>query len=268
VGDKGKVMRVAAFQMVARKGDIAANLAMLRDAAAEAVRRGAEVLVAPELATTGYGAGDLIRALAEPADGAQVTAIARMAAESNVAIVAGFPERAGDRVYNSAVLAEPSGARTVYRKCQLYGDYERNLFTPGDRPPAVVKFGSLKVGILICYDVEFPEAVRHLVLAGAELVLVPTALPESPQAPFIAERLVPVRAFENSVAVVYADHAGDDGRFAYAGRSVIAFPDGSEGARAPAEGSAIIVADYEPSKFSAARSANPYIADRRADLFG
>jgi predicted amidohydrolase len=105
-------------------------------------------------------------------------------------------------------------------------------------------------------------------LAGAELVLVPTAQPDTADAPFITEKIVPVRAFENGIAIVYANHAGGDGRFNYAGRSVIAFPDGSEGARAPAEGSAIIVADYEPSKFSAARSANPYIADRRADLFG
>ncbi len=260
-------MRVAALQMVARKGDVAANLAMIADAAAEASDRGATLLVAPELATTAYGSGDLIRSLAEPTDGAQVATLGAIAAKHGITIVAGFAERAGERIYNSAALVEPSGQRTIYRKCHLYGDYERRLFTPGDSAPHVVELGGMKVGILICYDVEFPEAVRHLALAGAELVLVPTAQPETPDAPFIAEKIVPVRAFENGIAIVYADHAGGDGRFAYAGRSCIALPDGTDGARASASGSAVIVAEYEPSNFAQSRLANPYLMDRRRDLF-
>jgi predicted amidohydrolase len=260
-------MRLAAFQMVARKGDVAKNLAMIGEAAAEASGRGATLLVAPELATTAYGSGDLIRSLAEPADGPQVAALSKMATANGITIVAGFAERAGERIYNSALLVEPSGGRAIYRKCHLYGDYERRLFTPGDVAPRIFELGGMKIGILICYDVEFPEAVRHLALAGAELVLVPTAQPDTPDAPFIAEKVVPVRAFENGIAIVYADHAGSDGRFAYAGRSSIALPDGSDGARAPANGSAIIVADYDPANFAASRSANPYLVDRRTDLF-
>lgn len=260
-------MRLAAFQMVAKKGDIAANLAMIAGAAAEAGAKGAHVLVAPELATTAYGSGDLIRSLAEPADGPQVATLSAMAAEHAIVIVAGFAERAGEAIYNSAALVTPEGGLTIYRKCQLYGDYERALFTPGDEPPRVIEVGGMKAGILICYDVEFPEAVRKLALAGAELVLVPTAQPETPDAPFIAEKIVPVRAFENGIAIVYADHAGADRRFAYAGRSCIALPDGRDAARAPAEGSAVLVADYDPGDFAAARAANPYLRDLRTDLF-
>jgi 5-aminopentanamidase len=259
-------MRIAVFQMVAIKGDVAANLAMIAAAAEQASVRGAAVLVAPELATTAYGSGDRIRSLAEPSDGAQVAALAGMAAACGITIVAGFAERDGERIYNSAALVEPDGRRTVYRKCHLYGDYERRLFTPGDRPPAIVALGGLKAGILICYDVEFPEAVRHLALAGAELVLVPTAQPDTPDAGFIAGKIVPVRAFENGIAIAYADHAGDDGRFAYAGRSCIALPDGSDAARAPAPGSALLVADYEPSAFAKVRAVNPYLADLRRDI--
>ncbi len=261
-------MRLAAFQMVARMGDVAANLAMIAEAAAEASRRGATLLVSPELATTAYGSGDLIRSLAEPADGPQVAAITRLAALNNITVVAGFAERVGEHIYNSAVLAEPSGNRVIYRKCHLYGDYERRLFTPGDQPPRVVNLGELKVGILICYDMEFPEAVRCLALAGAKVVLVPTAQPDTQDAPFIAEKIVPVRAFENGIAIVYADHTGSDEQFAYAGRSCIALPDGTDGARASASGSVVIVADYESSNFELSRSANPYVADRRIDLFG
>ena len=260
-------MRIAAFQMQARAGDVEANLAMIGDAAVEARARGAELLVLPELATTGYGAGEAIRALAEPADGRQVAALARTARDKKIALVAGFAERAGAAIYNSAILLTPDGDCSLYRKCHLYGAYERNLFAPGDRTPGVIALGALRVGMLICYDVEFPEAVRRLALDGGELILVPTALPDTPEAAFIAEKVLPVRAFENGVAVVYAGHAGRDERFAYAGRSCIAMPDGSDAARAPPSGAAILVADYEPARYAACRAANPYLADRRVDLF-
>ena len=259
-------MRLAAFQMEARAGDVAANLSMIGEAAAEAKAAGAALMVAPELATTGYGAGDAIRELAEPADGSQVAAIQELAARHGIVLVVGFAERAAGTVYNSAVLAHPDGWRKVYRKCQLYGAYERDLFAPGDKAPAVFSIGDVKAGILICFDVEFPEMVRRLAVAGADLVLVPTAQPDTPDASFIAEKIVPVRAFENGIAIVYADHAGRDTRFAYAGRSCIALPDGSDGARAPAVGSRVIVADYEPAAFAAARLANPYLAERRLDF--
>ena len=259
-------MRLAAFQMVARAGDVAANLAMIETAAAEAKGRGAEVLVAPELATTGYGAGDAIRDLAEPADGPQVARLAAIAARHGLSVVAGFPERAGTAIYNSAALVRPSGRHEIYRKRHLYGDYERDLFTPGDSAPRVVDLGALKAGILICYDVEFPESVRHLALAGADLVLVPTAQPQASFASFIAEKIVPVRAFENGLAIVYADHAGADERFAYAGLSCIAMPDGIDAARAGPAAAELIVADYAPENYAACRRENPYLADVRTGL--
>lgn len=259
-------MRLAAFQMVARTGDVPANLAMIDKACEEAKARGAELLVAPELATTGYGAKDAMRDLAEPVDGAHGSALAAMAEKHGIALVAGFPERVGEAIYNSAIFAKPDGERDIYRKCQLYGRYEHALFRPGDAPPKLIEFGSLKFGILICYDVEFPELVRHLALAGADAVLVPTAQPNTPDAPFITGKVVPVRAFENGIAIVYADHAGSDSRFGYAGRSCIALPDGKDGARAPEDGSHVIVADYDPAAYAAVRDVNPYLRDRRSDF--
>jgi predicted amidohydrolase len=264
-------MRLAAFQMEAVAGDVATNLAMISDAAAEAKAKSAEVMVAPELAVTGYGAGDAIRELAQPVDGAQVAALAEVAAKNSITLVAGFAERAGSAIYNSAALIEPNGRRVFYRKCQLYGAYEKAIFAPGDRAPAVfdlnvMKTGGMKAGLLICFDVEFPEYTRRLALAGAEIALVPTAQPDNESAPFIAEKIVPVRAFENGIAIVYADHAGKDERFAYAGRSCIVMPDGSDAARAGPTGAAVIVADYEPAAYDKDRAENPYLIDRRADL--
>jgi predicted amidohydrolase len=259
-------MRLAAFQMIAKAADVAANLSLIETAAREASLAGAVMLVAPELATTGYGAGEAIRDLAEPTDGAQVSALAAMAARHRIAIAAGFPERAGDRLYNTAVFVDASGRRSFYRKCQLYGDYEKALFAPGDAAPVVFAFAGLKAGLLVCYDLEFAELPRRLAQAGAELILVPTALPESVNSSFIAEKVVAVRAFENQVALVYADHAGSDGRFAFAGRSCIMMPDGGAAARADAAGAALVFADYEKAAYEEARRENPYLTDRRTDL--
>ena len=105
-------------------------------------------------------------------------------------------------------------------------------------------------------------------MAGAELVLVPTAQPDTPDAPFIAEKIVPVRAFENGIAIVYADHAGAR-RALRLCRPLLhrhARRQATPPARPP-HGSAVIVADYEPARYAHARAANPYLADRRTDLF-
>ena len=120
--------------------------------------------------------------------------------------------------------------------------------------------------MLICFDVEFPELVRRLAVAGADVVLVPTALPDDPVFRMIPERVISVRAFENQIAVVYVNHADADPAFTFAGRSVICLPDGSEAARAPATGPALIFADYEPTGFTASRAANHYLSALRTDL--
>lgn len=133
-------MRIAALQMRAVAGDPAANLARIERAAVEAAAAGATLLVAPELAVTGYGAGEAIGDLAEGADGPIVDRLAAIARNAGLAIACGIAERDGGDVYNSAVLIEPAGRRTVYRKSHLYGPYERGLFRPG--PPSAVTANS------------------------------------------------------------------------------------------------------------------------------
>ena len=256
-------MRIAVLQMEACCGDVEANLARISAAAAEAAGRSADLLIAPELATIGYGAGEAIRSLAEPADGTQVARLAAIASEAGLAVIAGFAERAGGVIHNSAVLVSGGTAPAVYRKSHLYGDYERALFTPGDPSTAISTVRELKVGMLICYDVEFPENARCLALAGAALVAVPTALPAGPHASMIAERVIPVRAFENQIFVAYANHCGGDALFAYAGLSHIAAPDGSTLAIAGATGEDLVIADVRPDDFARSRAENTYLRDLR-----
>ena len=189
-----------------------------------------------------------------------------IAAETGIAIVAGFAEAADGVVYNSAVAVTPDGGRHVYRKMHLYGDYEKSLFRPGDTAPPVFQIGGLKAGLLICYDVEFPEMVRHLALAGADLVLVPTALPASEHAAFIARSIIPVRAFENQVFVAYANHAGRDDAFAYAGLSGIAAPDGSDLGPCIRNGRQCVDCGYRPGGLRCRPRRQP-LSDRQAVRF-
>lgn len=256
-------MRIAALQMRAAAGDPVANLARIERAAGEAAAAGAAVLVAPELAVTGYGAGEAIRALAEGADGPLVDRLAAIAAGAGIAIVCGIAERVGEDVYNSALLVDGSGRQLVYRKSHLYGPYERGLFRPGQPAAATADLGGLKVGLLICYDVEFPENVRRLAQAGVDLVIVPTALPATDDGAFIAEKMIAVRAFENQLFIAYVNHCGGDERFAYAGLSTIVAPDGTVLAGAEAADEALLVADIDPDAFAASRAANTYLDDLR-----
>jgi predicted amidohydrolase len=85
--------------------------------------------------------------------------------------------------------------------------------TRGHPSDSIIEYGGLRIGILICYDVEFPENVRRLALAGAHLIAVPTALPATDQAGLIARKMVPVRAFENQLFIAYANHCGADDLF-------------------------------------------------------
>ncbi|MFD1328999.1 carbon-nitrogen hydrolase family protein [Mycoplana ramosa] len=254
-------MKIAALQMQAVNGDSDANLARIAAAAKEAAARGAKLLIAPELAVSGYGAGEAFPKIAAPAEGELVERIATIARDHGLAIVTGFAEAEGDVVFNSALFTDGIGTNAVYRKSHLYGDYERQWFRPEAPTSVIVSHGGLNLGMLICYDVEFPENVRRLALAGADLVVVPTALPKGASGAFIADKMIPVRAFENQAFVAYVNHCGTDGRFSYAGLSRIAAPDGSLLAAAPAEDEALLFAEIVPSDYATSRAENSYLVD-------
>lgn len=241
--------------------DVSANLARIGRAAEEAASNGARLLIAPELAVTGYGAGEAVAKLASPAGGEVEQHLAEIARKHSIAVVAGFAEQAGDIVYNSALFVDEKGQSRIYRKSHLYGDYERGLFA-AEKPSAdLLEYAGVTFGMLICYDVEFPENVRRLALAGAELVVVPTALPKGATGSFIAKTLIRTRAFENQIYVAYVNHCGNDGAFDYAGLSCIAAPDGSFLAQAPEADEALLYAEIELGAYVQSRQENTYLRD-------
>ncbi|WP_225836674.1 carbon-nitrogen hydrolase family protein [Streptomyces sp. NK08204] len=259
-------MRTALLQSSGRPGSIVENLKVLDEAAGRAAAAGAALLAAPEMFLTGYAIGDDIARLAEPADGDSAAAIAETAARHGLAIAYGYPERDGETVYNSAQLISADGTRLAnYRKTHLFGCFERDHFTPGGQPVVQAELNGLTVGLMICYDVEFPENVRAHALAGTDLLVVPTAQMHPFQ--FVAESVVPVRAFENQMYVAYVNRVGQEGEFEFVGLSTLAGPDGIARTRA-GRAEQLVFADADPAFLAASREGNPYLKDRRPGLYG
>ena len=258
-------MRIALMQTEGRPGDVAGNLALLDDAAARARKDGAELLIAPEMFLTGYNIGDRMADLAEPRDGPSAAHIAGLAKAGGLAIIYGYPERSGGVVYNAAQAIAPDGsALTNYRKSHLYGAEENRLFQAGNGAAAIARIGDLTVGLLICYDVEFPETVRLLALAGCHLIAVPTALMQPPNR--IPDLLVPARACENQVFLAYANRSGTEGSLTYVGQSTVAGPDGAVLAQAGPDAT-LLLADLDSKRIAEVRDRYSYLDDRRPDTY-
>ncbi|MFI9830242.1 carbon-nitrogen hydrolase family protein [Streptomyces sp. NPDC051913] len=258
-------MRTALLQSSGRPGSVDGNLKVLDEAAGRAAAAGAGLLTAPEMFLTGYAIGDDIARLAEPADGEGADAVAEIAVRHGVAIAYGYPEASSGAVFNSAQLISAAGDRLAnYRKTHLFGCFERDHFTPGQQHVVQAELNGLTVGLLICYDVEFPENVRAHALAGTDLLVVPTAQMHPFQ--FVAESMIPVRAFENQMYVAYVNRVGQEGEFEFIGLSVLAGPDGVARTRAGRD-EQLVFADADPAFLAASREANPYLRDRRPELY-
>ena len=261
-------MRIAIFQGPAEPGPVARNLRLLEERAAEAAGAGADLLICPEMFLSGYNIGaEAAARLAEPADGPAFASAAAIARKTGLALLYGYPERdARGAIYNAVRLIGRDGQGLAnYRKCHLFGDLDRAMFRAGTGPFALVDLGGVRVGLLICYDVEFPESGRLLALAGADLVAVPTALMD----PFevVARTVVPARAVENQVFLAYANRCGREGDLRYCGQSCVVGPDGGDLARA-GRAEELILADLDLERLAASRRNNTYLADRRPELYG
>jgi predicted amidohydrolase len=211
---------VAAVQFDPRPGDVEGNLGRLEALASEAVDRGAELVVLPECCLSGYQL-DRPQALAAAVDmrGPELDRLRGLSEGLAATLVIGALERAGDTLYNSAVTVVPGRSPVVYRKTHLPRMGVDVYCAPGDTPyrPISTPIGS--IGVLICYDLRFPEPARLLALAGVELLAVPTNWPST--ATDYAEFLLRARASENRLAVVAADRCGAEREVSYLGRSQV-----------------------------------------------
>ncbi len=254
---------VGLWQCTAAPLDVAGNLRRLDQTAQQASQLGAAVLVCPEMFLTGYNIGrSAVLQLAQAADGSNANAVAGIALRHSIALVYGYPEL--DRqglVFNAAQWVSASGECLLnYRKTALFGALDRSQFSPGEAGSALVELHGWRIGMLICYDIEFPEHARRLALAGADLIVVPTA--NMAGYDFVARSLVPVRAYENQVYVAYANYVGSEGALQYGGLSTLAAPDGIVLASAGRD-EALITATLDGPRLDAARQANTHLQECR-----
>lgn len=267
-------IRVRADELAPRVGELEHNLSLITASIASAVADGIELLVLPELATSGYYLHDLAeaRSVAMPVEHPQFEAWCRMLGPATV-VVLGFceapAESPGGAVYNSAAVLGSGGVLAVYRKTHLW-DAEKLIFTPGDRAPEPVQTSVGLLGTLICYDLEFPEMPRGLAVAGAELIAVPTNWPLVPRpqgerAPEVVQAMAAARS--SAMAIVCCDRRGDERGNAWTeGTTVIGsngWPLGSKDALGRVD--AVLSVDPDRTRIGAR---NDVLGDRRPELYG
>jgi predicted amidohydrolase len=239
------MVKIAIAQTNPRLGDVSGNLARIEDLLAEAAGRGAKIAVFPECAATGYMYSSLreAREVAEAIPGRVSDGFDSAAARSGIFVLAGMLERDGDKVYNTAVLAGPAGIEAVYRKSHTLCLGVDRFTTPGDQPYRVHQLPFGRFGILICYDLRFPETARVLALEGAQAVLLPTNWPRSSSIqPDVFTRS---RAAENRIFVIAANRVGEERGARFLGRSQVVGPDGDVLAEASDSDEQMMIVDVD-----------------------
>jgi predicted amidohydrolase len=228
-------MKVALAQLSPALRNTAENVRTVREVLAE--HGDADLVVFPELFLSSYTVNGLDE-LALDLDGPEVESVAQAARENSATVIFGAPERIAAGIANSAICVDQSGDVVgSYRKTHLFGD-ERTAFVAGDEL-LIVDIDGLKVGLMICFDVEFPEVARALARAGAELLVTISANME----PFGNDHAVfaSARALENGLPHAYVNQVGPGEKgLNFTGGSTIVSPDGEVHAQADAVGETVL----------------------------
>jgi deaminated glutathione amidase len=233
-----------------------------RDRLAALVPEGTDLVVLPEAFARDFGeAGSDVSGYAEGLDGAFATEVARVARAQATTVVAGMFETGPtpQRPYNTLVVR--GAAEASYRKIHLYDSFgyrESDRLSAGDLEPALVEVSGVRVGLMTCYDLRFPELARLLVDRGAQLLVVPAAWVAGDRKVDHWRTLVRARAIENTVFVAAAGQPAPR----YSGHSMVVDPLGDVLAEAGDDATTLRV-DLDPGQLERARRTNPSLANRR-----
>jgi len=250
-------MRVAAMQMSLSPGDPARNLGMASRWVEAAAGEGADLVLLPELLAAGYRFDD---DLAESVtDGPTVTALTELAADHGLTVVAGVLERGAPRglLHDTAVVVTSDGPVGAVRKARLWGD-EHGVFTKGPLARPVVEVAGVRLGVMICVEVVYPEIARQLAADGADLLVVVSAF-GAPRAP-VFDLMTRARAAENGCFLAVANLCGDDGERAFCGLSRVVGPRGDVRVDAGDQGGVAMV-DIDLADIAAVRAELPYLRE-------
>ncbi|WP_280376450.1 carbon-nitrogen hydrolase family protein [Pseudomonas sp. BN515] len=256
-------MKLELVQLAGRDGDTAYNLARTLDAIAQCAP-GTDIVVFPEAQITGFLNRQNIAERAEPLDGPSVRAIHAAARERDLAVVVGLIENDGGRFYNTTVLITPEGVALSYRKTHLWVG-EPEVVLPGDRF-ATVEWRGVRVGLLICYDTEFPETSRAVAALGAQIILITDGNME----PYghVHRTSVSARAQENQVFAVVVNRVGEgDDDTLFAGGSAVVDPFGHVLLEAGRQECRHVI-ELDMAQLTQARALYDYQAEQRFRLPG
>ncbi|MBR9989982.1 MAG: carbon-nitrogen hydrolase family protein [Gemmatimonadetes bacterium] len=267
-------MKIAVIQQHAttdKQANVARGLAALETAA----RDGAVLACYSELAFEPFhpqhpASGD-VSALAEPIDGPLVRAFQEKARDVGIVVVLNFYERDGARTYDSSPVIDADGTLLGITRMIHITDYdcfhEQGYYTPGDTGAPVYHTRAGRIGVAICYDRHFPEYMRALALAGADLVIVPQAgtLGEWPADLYEAE--MRVAAFQNGYYTALCNRVGREERLVFAGESFVCGPDGVVTARAAQGSDEILIADIDLALNAQSHARQLFLKHRRPELY-
>ena len=260
-------MKVGLFQFAPVRGRPDTNAATLESALRSA---DCDLLVAPELATSGYlylDRAELASVAERVPDGPSCARLLRVCSETGRSIVVGVAEKDGDRVYNSAALLTPGGCVALYRKAHLF-DTETLVFDRAGATNDLADAAGAKIGLMICFDWRFPEVARLLALRGAEVLAHPSNL----VLPFCQDAMV-TRSLENRVFTVTANRFGTETvgttSITFTGRSQVVSPRGERlvAMGVNEEGIRVVTIDPAEARDKRGTGRNDLFADRRVDLW-
>ncbi len=269
-------LRISCCQLAPPVGHPDDAVELAREALTAAIDDGAQIVVLPELVNSGYvfESLDEAREAAVGADGELFEWWAREARRGEAIVIGGFCELGDDgTLFNSCALVDGDGVRAVYRKIHLWGE-EPLWFAAGDQPAPVVETRYGRIGLAICYDIEFPELTRGLALAGADLLALPTNWPRDPDGVDprpILHSLALTTAYLNRVFVAVCDRCGVERGVEFEAGSVIAAPYGkllteTAAERAPRTVHADV--DLLSARHKRTGPRNDAFEDRRPDQYG
>ena len=230
----------------------------------------ADLYVFSEYFLTGDRCKDEFRDLAEPLDGPSIKHLKKIAKNKKCYIVFGMPLKDSTVEglnYNSAVLIHPNGTVNAYKKWFLptAGPFEEKIFFDQGEELPVFTTDLGKIGLLICYDLNFPEIAKALTLQGADLLICISASPTTTQRYF--ETLLPARALENTVFIAYVNLAGNQEDLIYWGGSQVYDPLGNLLVKAPYLKESIITCDVNLKLLEPARARRPVLRDIRPEIY-
>ncbi len=257
------MFRVAFVQNSPARGDKPGNLRHAKRLVT--IADPADLLVLPELFTTGYlfDSREDLAALAEDADGPTTRWAKELSKATGAAIAGGFPWKSGGRIYNAAFLVDGEKIIDIYAKTHLF-DKEKLVFDPGPGPLRVASLRGLRVGMMICYDWQFPEVARTLALQGAQILIHPSNL----VLPW-AQEAMKTRCLENGIFAVTCNRIGAEENLSFTGQSQITGPRGEILARASTnrEETQVVAIDPALALDKTITARNHRFNDRRPELY-